>query len=102
MLTLKTLTAGTFALMVAASPAFALTINNMDKDERAVTIDHGTKEDQLKIPGGKSANADCAGVCAVRLSEGGTGHDTMAKTGDKLVIENSKISAQHSDRSAQN
>lgn len=74
------------ALMLATSPAWAITVTNQAKQEHTLTVDLGATENDHKVAAGKSLNVDCPDGCALRLRSGPAGYDRMADKGDKLVI----------------
>jgi hypothetical protein len=78
------------ALMLAASPAAALTIENQDKAELKVGIDEGNVEHVKTVPAGKSADlsAQCKDGCGLT---GPWGFSWMAKPGDKLTFKDAKL-----------
>lgn len=74
------------ALMLATSPAWAVTGTNQGKQDHTFTVDHGAQENDHKIGAGASVQVDCKDGCAVRMRSGPAGYDRMASTNDKLLI----------------
>jgi hypothetical protein len=86
MLSIRSVAATFGALVLAASPAWAVTVTNQAKQEHTLTVDLGEKENDLKIAAGASLKLDCPDGCAVRLRSGPAGYDRMAAGGEALVI----------------
>jgi hypothetical protein len=79
---LSLLLAGT---MVAATPAFAITVTNQDKAEHTFTVDQGEEQADRKLAAGASTEVECKGGCELRVR--GSGYGRSVETGDKLVID---------------
>lgn len=80
---MKTLAAGIVVSMLAATPAFALTVTNESAEEVTVGLDMGNKEGTHKIPAGQSVSfkSECNDGCGLT---GPWGFSWMAATGDKI------------------
>lgn len=78
------------AVALIASPAAALTIENQDKAELKVGIDEGDVEHVESVAAGKTADltAKCKQGCGLT---GPWGFSWMAKPGDKLTFQDSKL-----------
>ena len=70
--------------MVAATPAFAITVTNQDKGEHTLTVDKGEAQATQKLAAGASAEIECKEGCELRVA--GSGYGRSVEKGDKLVI----------------
>lgn len=73
-----------------ATPALAVTIDNMTDKALEVTVDLGATEPKVKVEAGKSAKLDCPEGCEVRAVDLNS-YGVTAKIGDKLVIKDGMI-----------
>jgi len=83
-----TLLAATMAAaFIAPSLASALTLTNKDKEEHVLGIDHGAKEETVKVAAGASVTIKgCDDGCGVT---GPWQYSRMLKTGDKVDFDGS-------------
>lgn len=82
---LKTSLGALSAVLLAASPAFAVTVTNQDSKTHTVVIDHGPSEQQQDVAAGKSLQVSCPDKCGFRDLAFGTGR--LAGGDAKLVID---------------
>jgi hypothetical protein len=61
----STLLMGTAALLLAATPAAAVTVKNASNAEITIGVDWGSKEKVETIPAGKSVTVDCKDGCGI-------------------------------------
>ncbi|WP_020178577.1 hypothetical protein [Methylopila sp. M107] len=76
---------GFAALVLAAAPALAVTVNNPTDKALEITADLGATEPKVKIEAGKSAKVDCPDGCEIRAVDLNS-YGVSAKPGDKLTI----------------
>ena len=72
-------------MMLAATPALAVTVTNQDKGEHTLTVDQGVSQADRKLAGGASTEVECLGGCELRVR--GSGYGRSVETSDKLVID---------------
>jgi hypothetical protein len=70
--------------ILAATPAFAITVTNQDKGEHTLTVDKGEAQATQKLAAGASAEVECMEGCELRVA--GSGYGRSVENGDKLVI----------------
>jgi hypothetical protein len=70
--------------ILAATPAFAITVTNQDKGEHTLTVDKGEAQATQKLAAGASAEIECMEGCELRVA--GSGYGRSVEKGDKLVI----------------
>ena len=80
------------ALMLA-SPAFALTISNLDQEAQTVSVTAGSKTEEVKLDAQKSAEPNCSGGCKVKL---GNGEEYQFKGDEKVSIDGGAMFIDHS------
>jgi hypothetical protein len=73
------------ASVIAAGPAFALTVTNKTDKAQDVTVDRGAEEPVTKVEAGKSATIECPEGCELR-AVGINSYGISAEPQDKIVI----------------
>lgn len=76
-------------VMLAATPALAITVTNQNKSEQTFTVDQGENQADQKIAAGASSEVECKEGCELRVR--GSGYGRSAKGGDTLVIDESGL-----------
>ncbi|GJE35900.1 hypothetical protein [Methylobacterium oxalidis] len=74
------------AFVLAAGPAWAVTVANQSKQEQVLTVDRGEKQSDHKIAAGDAFQVECPDSCGLRTRSGPAGYGRMAQGSDKLVI----------------
>ncbi|KQQ01175.1 conserved exported protein of unknown function [Methylorubrum extorquens] len=72
-------------VMLAVTPALALTVINQNKSEQTLTVDRGQAQADQKMAAGASAEVECNEGCELRVR--GSGYGRAAEAGDKLIID---------------
>lgn len=73
------------ATLLAASPAFAVTITNQDSHPHTIIVDRGAKETQQQIDAGKSVQVNCPDKCG--FYDHTFEFSRLAGGNDKLVVD---------------
>lgn len=84
--TLKRVAALVGAFVLAAGPAWGVTVANQSKQEQVLTVDRGEKQSDHKIAAGDAFQVECPDNCGLRTRSGPAGYGRMAQGSDKLVI----------------
>lgn len=70
--------------LLAAGPAFAVSVTNQSDKAHEITIDLGATEPTTKVDAGKSAKLDCPEGCELRVPS--VSYGLAATAGEKVVI----------------
>ena len=78
-------------LGLAAGPALALTISNLDAEPHTLNVTAGEKAEQVKVEPQKSVEAACSGGCKVKLENGEEyqfkGSETVSIDGGAMFVD---------------
>jgi hypothetical protein len=90
--------------VLAASPAFALTITNDDPDPQIVIVTKGGASQTITVAPQQKAQADCEGGCVLKLKDSDDqydfrGADQVSIQDDVMFIDDDPTAADAADQS---
>jgi hypothetical protein len=81
------------ALLVAATPATALTVTNGDKESWTIAVTIGEARTEYTLAGGEVVSVECDPSCSVHLVAALGGQDDIGRVTDagELMIKNDRL-----------